>query len=231
MAEGVDCVSLLESGEDTTGHALIQVCGNSGENSILLFPGANFKNTRQEMIHAVNRMEPGDILLMQNEINDPEFLLQLAAEKKLKIFWNPAPMNDRVENCPLELVDCLIVNEVEAAQLAHTAFCPDDPESLKRIADCLRQKVCHAEIVITLGAAGSVYWPADRLQKPCFVQACPGPVVDTTAAGDTYLGYLIAEIAAGKDFTEAMHTASKAAALAVGHAGAIPSIPCRTALQ
>lgn len=150
--EGVDCQSLHVSTEDPSGHAVIQVCSNNGENSILLFPGANFKNTRDEMRQAVDRMDAGDILLMQNEINQPEELLQIAAQKKLRIFWNPAPMTPDVVHCPLDLVDCLIVNEIEAAQLAGIPLTPDNRKSLIRIAEILQNKAKQADLVITLGA-------------------------------------------------------------------------------
>ena len=150
--EGVDCQSLHVSTEDPSGHAVIQVCSNNGENSILLFPGANFQNTRDEMCQAVDRMDAGDILLMQNEINQPEELLQIAAQKKLRIFWNPAPMTPNVGNCSLDLVDCLIVNEIEAAQLAGIPLNPENHKSLIRIAEILQKKAQQADLVITLGA-------------------------------------------------------------------------------
>ena len=135
-------------------------------------------------------------------------IMRRAAERGLRIFFNPAPMTEAVGTYPLELVDTLIVNETEW-------------EALSASRPALR---CH--ILKTLGAKGAVYddevfVPAERVDD----------VVDTTAAGDTFIGYFIAELMAGKDVESAMKTATKASAWCIRHPGAAPSIPRKNDLD
>ena len=203
---GVDH-SLVATVEDTpTGHAVIQVA-DSGENSIVLYTGANHRINDELIDRALAAVEPGDILLLQNEISSMSDIMRRAAKHGLRIFLNPAPMTDAVAEYPLELVDTLIVNETEW-------------EALSACRPGLR---CH--ILKTLGAKGAVYdddifVPARRVEK----------VVDTTAAGDTFIGYFIAELLAGKDVESAMKIATNASAWCIRHAGAAPSIPRRSDL-
>ena len=122
----------------------------------------------------------------------------------MRIFFNPAPMTEAVRDCPLELVDTLIVNETEWEALkAHRL--PDGVHVLK-----------------TLGARGAVYNDTIKVAAR-YVEN----VVDTTAAGDTFIGYFIAELLQGRDIETAMETASAASAWCVQSPGASPSIPWR----
>ena len=203
---GVDH-SLVATVEDTpTGHAVIQVA-DSGENSIMLYPGANHRITDELIDRALSATEPGDILLLQNEISCITTIMLRAAERGLRIFFNPAPMTKAVAVYPLDFVDTLIVNETEW-------------EALTRWRPPLKVNVLH-----TLGARGSVYngkiiVPAERVEK----------VVDTTAAGDTFIGYFIAELLAGRDVESAMKTATRASAWCIQRVGAAPSIPRKSDL-
>jgi ribokinase len=203
---GVDH-SLVAAVEDTpTGHAAIQVA-DSGENSIVLYTGANHRITGALIERALSATEPGDILLLQNEISSMNDIMRRAAERGLRIFFNPAPMTKAVAEYPLELVDTLIVNETEWEALSA----------------CRSDLRCH--ILKTLGAKGAVYdddtfVPARRIEK----------VVDTTAAGDTFIGFFIADLLAGKDVESAMKTAASASAWCIQRAGAAPSIPRRSDL-
>ena len=158
----------------SSGHAVIQV-SDSGENEIVLFPGTNHRITPELIGKAFLRAEPGDILLLQNEISAIPEIMREAAERRMRIFFNPAPMTDEVRSYPLELVDTLIVNETEW--------------------DALKTQTLPAGINVlkTLGARGAVYndsvrVPAGTVEK----------VVDTTAAGDTFIGYFIAELLLGQ---------------------------------
>ncbi len=204
---GVDH-SLVATVEDTpTGHAVIQVA-DSGENSIVLYTGANHRIAGELIDRALAATEPGDILLLQNEISSMNDIMRRAAERGLRIFFNPAPMTKAVAEYPLELVDTLIVNETEAEALASCRL-PAGVNVLK-----------------TLGARGAVYndtirVPAHRVEH----------VVDTTAAGDTFIGYFIAGLLRGDDVRFAMETASAASAWCIQRAGAATSIPYRRDLE
>ena len=110
------------------------------------------------------------------------------------------------------------MNEVEAAELAGTAA--DSPP--EAVLDSLRSIFPSAGVVLTLGAAGSV---ADIGGERVTVPAKRVNAVDTTAAGDTYIGYFLAARQRGLSLREAMERATEAAAICVTHPGAAPSIP------
>ena len=203
---GVDCSAVAVVDDVPTGHAVIQV-SDAGENSIVLYPGANHRIAAELIDRALAKTEPGDVLLLQNEISSMADIMRRATERNLRIFFNPAPMMEAVASYPLELVDTLIVNETEW-------------EALHACRPALR-----CNILKTLGARGalyndSIFVPAQRVDE----------VVDTTAAGDTFIGYFIAELLAGKDVESAMKTATAASAWCIQRAGAAPSIPRRIEL-
>ena len=204
---GVDCAAVEVLDDTPSGHAVIQV-SDAGENSIVLYPGANHRIGEELIDRALALTEPGDILLLQNEISCITTIMLRAEERGLRIVFNPAPMTKAVAVYPLDFVDTLIVNETEW-------------EALTRWRPPLNVNVLH-----TLGARGAVYngkiiVPAERVDH----------VVDTTAAGDTFIGYFIAELIAGRDVESAMKTAACASAWCIQRPGAAPSIPRRSDLR
>ena len=204
---GVDCSAVAVVDDVPTGHAVIQV-SDAGENAIVRYPGATHRIAAELIDRALATTEPGDVLLLQNEISAMSDIMRRATERNLRIFFNPAPMTEAVASYPLELVDTLIVNETEW-------------EALNACRPALR-----CNILKTLGARGalyndSIFVPAQRVDD----------VVDTTAAGDTFIGYFIAELLAGKDVESAMKTATAASAWCIQRAGAAPSIPRRSDLE
>jgi ribokinase len=200
---GADCSAVAVDPEVPTGHAVIQVA-DSGENLIVLYPGANHRITPELTERALANAEVGDILLLQNEISSIPGIMRAASKRGMRIFFNPAPMTSAVAEYPLELVDTLIVNETEWEAVAGCQL----PSALN--------------ILKTLGARGAVYnddirVPADHVDR----------VVDTTAAGDTFIGYFIAELLRGAGVSAAMTTAAAASAWCIQRPGASPSIPWR----
>ena len=198
---GVDCSEIVRDPLTPTGHAMIQVA-DSGENSIVLSPGANHKITSEAIQKTLSRAESGDILLLQNEISSIPEIMHEAAQRNMKIFFNPAPMTNAVLHYPLDLIDTLIVNETEWDALKSHPL------------------PCRVNILKTLGARGAVYndtihVPAGNVDK----------IVDTTAAGDTFIGYFIAELLREKSIESAMKTAAAASAWCIQKAGAAISIP------
>jgi len=212
-AEAVDIADVRVS-ETPNGHAVIQV-NEHGENAIVLYPGANRTITREHIDAVLARFGVGDVLLLQNEISHVDHLIRRGHERGMRIVMNPAPMDATVAAPPLELVDLLVVNEVEAADLTGAAT----PAALL---DGLRRRMPGAAIVLTLGADGAIYDDADqRIHTP----AWPVEVVDTTAAGDTFTGYLLAGLTLGLTVSQAMARAARAAALCVSRPGAADAIP------
>ncbi len=215
-AEGVNTVH-LRTLDLPTGHAIIQVTPQ-GQNCIVLHGGANRGLSAVHMADALADFGPGDLLLLQNETNALPELLRAAKARGLTICLNPAPMEPAVCDYPLEAVDLFVLNEVEAAQLV-------GPHAAEALLAAVCRRFPRAEVVLTLGAAGALACAAGvtvRAAAPR-VQA-----VDTTAAGDCFIGYLLAARLRGVDLAEALAEACIAAAISVTRPGAADSIPRRS---
>ena len=222
---GVDCRYLCIAPQELTGCAMIQV-SDAGENCIVLYGGANKNISRGDIDAVLSGFEAGDILLLQNEINDLDYIIAGAVKRQMRIFFNPAPMGENVLKLNLGQVDTFIVNEVEGADLAGV---PAETEYQAVIA-ALQQKYPTTNILMTLGARGAVYAGAGE-NEVIYSPACKvEKVVDTTAAGDTFIGYYLSETVNGKSVREALQTASKASAHCISIKGAANSIPRREEL-
>jgi len=215
-AQNVDTTFVKILDNEASGHAIIQV-DETGQNSIILFGGANRKFDEKYIDEVLNQFNEGDILILQNEINAIPHILEKAKGKGLKVFFNPAPMNREVLNYPLNCVDCFIVNEIEGSELTGEA----DPE---QIIFAIVNQYPEASVILTLGENGSIYGDSQRIIK---MAAEKVDVVDTTAAGDTFIGYFISEFVKRSDIDVCLKTATKAAALCVTRRGAADSIPER----
>ena len=212
---GVD-TSLLATVDRRTGHAIIQV-DSTGENSIILYGGANQTITRDYMDSVLEKFSAGDALLLQNEINDVEYLLRQAVAKGMRVFLNPAPMDKAAAAYPLQLVECVFVNEIEAAQLAGI-----ESGSIDKVASVLQQRFPNVLFVYTLGSDGSI---AACGEKRFHQKAYSVDAIDTTAAGDTFTGFFVERYMSGRGIQESLDIASKASSIAVTRPGAASSIP------
>lgn len=212
-----DCVAVLP--DMRSGHAVIQN-DREGDNCILLYGGANQAITRDQADRVLERFQAGDFLVLQNEINELDYIMERAAEKGMKIVLNPSPINEKILYLPLECVDYLVLNEIEAIQILGEEM--SAAENGQKLAEALRKRFTGAAVVLTLGAEGSVYMDENETvcQEAYRVQA-----IDTTAAGDTFTGFFIGALIRGRNHKEAMAEAAKAAAIAVTRPGASPSIP------
>ena len=180
---GVD-VQHIRVGDVPTGHAIIQV-DRHGQNSIVLFAGANAQISRGAINAVLAHFDRGDTLLLQNEINDISYIIASASERGLTICLNPAPFGPQVRAYPLEWVDVLIVNETEATGLAGASTLP-----------ALAALCPHAQIVLTQGDAGAQYRsPTEEFHLP----APQVEAIDTTGAGDTFIGYFLQGLTAEHD--------------------------------
>ncbi len=216
-SSGVDVRYVQTLAQVRTGHAIIQK-EQGGDNCILLYGGANRCISTAWMAEVLSHFGVGDVLMLQNEINDLDELMVLARQRGMKIALNPSPMEPGVLSLPLELVDLFFLNEVEARQVVGAAAEAEWEELLR----ALQKKFPGAAIVLTLGSAGAVYQDG---KETLFQPACPVEVVDTTAAGDTFSGYFLGSVLRGETVAKAMETAARASALACMRHGAAPSIP------
>lgn len=217
---GVD-VTHLKTVDTVSGHAIIQRV--AGQNCIIVFGGANRCIDEADIRHAIADCAPGDILLLQNEVSGIPEAMAEAKRHGMKIVFNASPINAAMAHYPLELVDCFMVNEVEGRALAGL-----ETDDFQQILSAMVARFPNAEIVLTIGDGGVLYGKGDlRAQHPCYRV----PVVDTTAAGDTFCGYYLAAIAEGAPVSRALELASMAAAIAVSRSGACPSIPTRAEVE
>lgn len=204
----------IDENGSTTGHAIIQVSSN-GENCILLFGGANKEITIEQINHVLANFSTKDILLLQNEINHLEYIVETAHKRGIKIVLNPSPIDEGFTTLDYSKIDYLILNEIEAKSIT-------GEDSTKKIFQQLLSLNNQMKIVLTLGTQGVIY--KDNSQE--FSQAVyKVNAVDTTAAGDTFLGYFLSQISQHADIKKALQIASKAASIAVTRKGAASSIP------
>lgn len=196
------------------GHTIIQV-DKDAQNSIILYGGTNQMLTREFIDSVLSNFEKGNYIVLQNEVNLLDYIIEQAFEKGMKIVLNPAPYNEKIEECDLRKVKTLILNEIEGNQ------CTGEKEP-EKILHVLNQKYPETEIVLTMGSDGAFYYDGVRR---IFQSVFETHAVDTTAAGDTFTGYYLASVIKGQTVEDALRIAARAAAMAVSRAGAIPSIP------
>ena len=213
IKKGVDCRG-VKCSETPSGHAIIQVTP-SGENAIVLFGGANQTITAKTVMQALDGTKPSDWVLTQNETSSIDQVLRRAKEKLLKVAFNPAPMSESVKSLPLECIDLLIVNETEAAALT-------EKDSLDDIVAVFKEQWSECEVIITLGKAGVMMLKNNDCIK---VDAFLVDAVDTTAAGDTFIGYFLSAYSNHTDAKRALIRGCAASAIAVTREGAAQSIP------
>ena len=210
---GVDS-TLITIGEAPTGHAIIQVSPD-GENSIIVEGGANRTITSSDIDRVMSTISDNDWLLLQNEINAISLILEKTRNCPYSVVFNPAPMTPDIQHLPLELVDILIINEVEGANLTNE-------QKPSAILDSLLKRYPAMQIVLTLGKSGAIYVDKNqRINQEGFkVEA-----VDTTAAGDTFIGFFTALVSSGSQVNEALRIACRASSICVTRHGAADSIP------
>ncbi len=210
---GVDASAVIES-DSLTGQAIIQV-DDAGQNAIVILAGANAELTSGDVDRAFDTFPQVTWLLVQNETSAVGHAIASAKQRGLRVAFNPAPMHDRVRLYPLELVDLLCVNQTEAAALSRKTQIDDIIESLAATWP-------HCEIVVTLGADGAIQAGPQGREHSEGRRVTP---VDTTAAGDTFLGYYLASRSREISIAESLDIACRAAALCVTRPGALDSIP------
>lgn len=197
-----------------TGHAIIQL-NKEAENAIILFQGANHALTENQINQVLDQATSDDWVLLQNETNLIEYTMRKAQGKGLKVAFNPAPMDAELTKKVLPFVDLLIVNEVEAMDLIGVS-------EVDAAIDGLPKAYPDLAVLMTLGKAGVRYFNQD---DNVFVEAFSVKAVDTTAAGDTFIGFCLSALMDGQDMKAALTRACAASAICVTRMGASNAIP------
>ncbi|MEK6425357.1 MAG: ribokinase [Burkholderia gladioli] len=220
-AEGIDCGAIGTSAGVPSGVALI-VVDDASQNAIVIVAGSNGEVDAATLADHDARFAAADVLVCQLETPLPAVRAALEAGRRhgCAVVLNPAPVLGPLPDGWLPLVDWLIPNEVEAAAL--TGMTIATPADAEAAAQALMAGGAR-NVIVTLGAQGVVARLASGVS-----QHYPAPrvdAVDTTAAGDTFIGGLAARLAAGEAPDAAIRFAQRAASISVTRAGAQPSIP------
>ncbi len=221
--EGV-AIDGVVSLDGPSGHAVIQVDVN-GQNAIVISRGSNRRLDPALIDAAIDNLEADDWVLLQNEINDVDVVMRKAAERGVAVAFNVAPPDERINSYPVELLRLLVVNGHEAMALAGSEYA--NPEAAF---DALASRCPNTHIALTQGKDGLSFRDADQgktLSMPAFAVHA----VDETAAGDAFVGYLMAGLVGGMSIEDTLIRASAAGALAVTKEGAAPSIPSAAAVD
>ncbi|MFD2738396.1 ribokinase [Sulfitobacter aestuarii] len=206
---GVDIPHVAEV-DSATGHANIHI-DPQGENSIVIFAGANADIDEQMIGAALSEARPGDTLLLQNETSGQVYAAKTAKALGLRLIYAAAPFSAAAVAAILEDIDILVLNAVEAGQL-HAAT--------GRELDALPV----GDVIVTLGSDGCK-WISNTARTTRLFPAFPVVPVDTTGAGDTFTGYLASALDRSLPMPQAITLASRAGALMVTRRGTADVIP------
>jgi ribokinase len=212
----------------TGGSGLAFIMVNSkGQNHIVLSEGANAQVTSDIVVMSLETISDIEVMIFQNEIpmETTELAMNLAWSKKIKVYYNPAPAME----IPLDwfpLIDTLILNETESHYI--TGLTVSNLIEAEKAADLFIQWGVRA-VILTLGEKGSLY--KDVNGKLVITPVFRVEPVDTTAAGDTFIGAYAVAQSEGSSLETSLRFASAAAALAVTRKGAQASIPSRKEIE
>lgn len=204
----------IKTGSEKNGHTIIQI-DKTAQNCILLYGGCNRAFTKEFIDGVLDNFGQDDYVLLQNEVSHLDYIIDKAYEKGIQIILNPSPFDSYIDACDLTKVSYFMMNEIEGSQI--TGETKED-----KILDKMLEMYPDAKIILTLGSAGSLY----RDKDCCYRQEIfKTDAVDTTAAGDTFTGYFISALIAGRSIPEALKISAMASAITVSRKGASPSIP------
>ncbi|WP_433766690.1 ribokinase [Pseudomonas putida] len=225
MAEQIDCQA-VSTVDGSSGVALIVVDDNS-QNAIVIVAGANGELTPALIGCFDSVLQTADVIICQLEVPDATVghALKRGRELGKTVILNPAPASGPLPAHWYANIDYLIPNESEASALSGL---PVDSRETAETAATRLIELGAGKVIITLGAQGAVLADGKRFEH------FPAPIVkavDTTAAGDTFVGGFAAALASGKSEAEAIRFGQVAAAMSVTRAGAQPSIPTLSEVQ
>jgi ribokinase len=212
-AAGVDTAGVRVA-DAPSGHAVI-LLDAAGQNAIAVYGGTNQAVEAAEIDEALERVAAGDFVLTQNESSNVARVISGANAKGAIVCLNPSPMDAAILKLPLDRVGLFVVNEAEGAALVGET----DPDA---ILDAFARRFPDAAVALTLGAAGAALAHGGVRSK---VDGLKVDVVDTTGAGDAFVGFLLAARVLGRTWAEALDAANRAAAYAVTQQGADKKLP------
>ena len=217
--EGIDCQA-VSTVDGSSGVALI-VVDDSSQNAIVIVAGSNGELTPASLQAFDAVLQAADVIVCQLEVpmNTVGYALKRGRELGKTVILNPAPASGPLPAEWYASIDYLIPNESEASALSGVTV--DSIDAAKVAATQLIQAGA-GKVIVTLGAQGALFTDGQRFEH---LQAPKVKAVDTTAAGDTFVGGFAAALANGKSEAEAIRFGQVAAALSVTRAGAQPSIP------
>lgn len=220
--EGINSEMVFVDKEKSTGIALILVDENSGENTILVVPGACHNINDENVKEAECLIKESDILMVQMEVNmDATYnAMKIAHDNGVRIIMNPAPAQ-KIDDKYYKMISYLTPNETEAEIL--TGIKTNNMENIRIAADWLYGKGVE-NVIITLGRDG-VYIKNKDLSL--IVPSFKVKAVDTTGAGDSFNGCLAVALLDGLNIVEAAKFANAGAALSVTRIGTAPSMAYR----
>ena len=216
--QNIDTKILVENNAPT-GTAIITVAGRTSDNTIVVVPGANFLFTAQD-IKDIN-LEKGDILVSQLEIpiETVEAFFRKGREVGTINVFNPAPAKFISESL-FGMVDILVLNETELNFISGMSVDVDSEESIKNAVQKIKEN--NLIIVVTIGDRGAMAFTDGDI---IIIPGRKVKAIDTTGAGDCFVGALAASMAEGKTFTESLAVANMAASISVTREGAGSSMP------
>lgn len=230
LQDSLTCARVDVSGVESlpgisTGTATILV-ENGGQNRIIIVAGANEAVTPAIIEDQWPAIQRSDLILLQHEIplETIHFILRKANSHNISTLLNPAPFY-AFDAGLLRLVNFLVLNDLEAAALTHIEV--NSVDSALKAAQSLRRSGA-GSVIITLGALGAVFLDAE---SALFQRAFEVEAVDSTAAGDTFIGAFAASFLSTHDPESALLFATAASALSVTHLGAQTSIPRREEVE
>jgi ribokinase len=216
--DGIDISAIKVVEGYSSGVALINVSEN-GENSISVAPGANSRLLPEDIDKYAHFIKDANIVLLQLEIpiETVKRAIKIANEHKVRVILNPAPGRD-LDSSLLKNIDVLTPNQHEAALIGQVK---GQSESYSHLAEALVEKGANT-VILTLGRNGAYLL---EMKNQTHIPGYEVVAVDTTAAGDTFNGYLAFSLGNGDDMLCAIKIANKAASISVTRFGAQPSIP------
>jgi ribokinase len=215
---GADTEKVIYKNESPTGTAFIFV-DESGENSIVVSPGANKEFLVEEVKSLSKVISEADYLVMQMEIpfDCVEAAAEIAISNNTFVLLNPAPACELTKKL-ISMVDLLVLNETECETISGRRI---DSVGIEKMAEVLVEMGAKS-VIITLGANGSYFLNGENKGK---FPAYKVNAIDSTGAGDVFCGALTSYLADEMDISGAIKFASAAAALSVQKLGAAPSVP------
>jgi ribokinase len=218
---------VTEDAESYTGAAFIFLEAATGNNAIIVSPGAAARITAQDLEARADLIRGASLFVTQLEQPIPAALrgLQIARSAGVQTILNPAPAAD-LDDALLALCDFVTPNESEAEAL--TGLPVTNVAEAERAADALLARGVGA-VVVTLGGNGALY--RDRKRSVHVPVISAGPVVETTGAGDAFNGGFAVALSEGRDVVDAVRFGCATAGISVTRAGTAPSMPSRAEID